>query len=87
MSGFEKPATAEDVRACYRIFLEREPENAEAVDGQLAGNPTLRELVERFKDCGEALRRQLDRGAALMLGSMTPKAWRLIFLLRKLRKC
>jgi len=68
LSGFEKPATAEDVRACYRIFLEREPENAEAVDGQLVGNPRLRELVERFKDCGEALRRQLDRGAALMLG-------------------
>jgi SAM-dependent methyltransferase len=47
------PATREDVRACYRLILGREPENEAVLDRHLARSTTLAELRKRFLQSAE----------------------------------
>lgn len=42
------PPTAEDVRACYRMFLGREPENDDVLERHLAQVASAGDLVNRF---------------------------------------
>lgn len=59
-------ATRNDVQACYQIFLKREPESEAAIDQHLAGQPTVWDLVSRFKSSEEALRDRFDEACAAM---------------------
>lgn len=49
----ESLATREDVAACYRWLLGREPENAEVLDEHLRAAPTRAALRRRFLECAE----------------------------------
>ncbi|NKC31337.1 class I SAM-dependent methyltransferase [Falsiroseomonas selenitidurans] len=42
------PPTLEDVRAAYRLFLNREPENAGVLERHLAASPSFAALTQRF---------------------------------------
>ena len=44
---------AEDVRAAYRLFLDREPENPEIVAGHVKTAGSLRDLCDRFLNSAE----------------------------------
>ena len=41
-------ATREDLIECYRLFLDREPENEFVITEQLKNNPTIWEVIESF---------------------------------------
>jgi SAM-dependent methyltransferase len=54
----DRPATTDDIVKCYRQFLGRQPENVQVVHDALADHPSLWTVIDRFKGCDEALRRQ-----------------------------
>lgn len=53
VAALSAKATPEDVRACYRLILGREPENDEVVERHLAGGPTLAAVRMRFFNSAE----------------------------------
>lgn len=59
-----RPPTLDDVARCYRLFLERDVENATIAVSQIADAPTLWDLIRRFLDSEEALRRRVHRASA-----------------------
>ncbi len=59
----KRPVTRDDVLACYRQFLGREPENEQVVQEHLAGNLDLWDLIRGFDQSDEARRRAAGQPA------------------------
>lgn len=53
-------ATEEDVAACYRTFLGRDPESEEVMQAHLAARPGLWDLVAHVRAAAEAQRRSIE---------------------------
>ena len=49
--------STDDVSACYRLLLGREPENEEVVQAKLAGNRTIADILEEFLSSEEYILR------------------------------
>ncbi|MEH0196591.1 class I SAM-dependent methyltransferase [Caulobacter sp. CCNWLY153] len=62
----DRPASLYDVHACYRLFLGRESETADAALSQLADSPSVWTLVSRFHGSAEAQRRRVSEASALI---------------------
>jgi SAM-dependent methyltransferase len=60
-SRLGEPATAEDVRALYRIVLGREVESKAAVASHLRDAPSLETVLHNFLNSEEAARRSITR--------------------------
>ncbi len=59
----DRPPTLNDVAQCYRLFLERDVENASMAVMRMADTPTLWELIRRFAASSEAARRRIHRAS------------------------
>ena len=62
----DRPPTLNDVAQCYRLFLERDVEDATTAVMQMADVPTLWELINRFATSSEALYRKIHRASGLI---------------------
>lgn len=62
----DRPATAFDVEACYRLFLARPCEDAETAQAHLADAPGLWTLIERFRGSTEAQRQLIYTGSRMI---------------------
>jgi FkbM family methyltransferase len=63
----KRQADREDVRACYQIFLDREPETEDVLDSHLVEKPEVWQLARRFADSDEVARRFMDLGCLTIL--------------------
>lgn len=70
----DRPPGLNDVAQCYRLFLERDVENASTAVMQMAGVPTLWGLIKRFSDSTEAMRRRIHRASGHIAGMYDPSA-------------
>jgi len=59
----DRPPSWNDVAQCYRLFLERDVEDASVALMQLAGAPALWDLIHRFAISTEAMRRRIHRAS------------------------
>lgn len=62
----DRPATLQDVAECYRLFLERDIEDASTAIMQTVEVPSLWELINRFASGEEAVRRKVHRASGFI---------------------
>jgi SAM-dependent methyltransferase len=58
-----RTATKDDVLACYRVLLGRQPESEEVVNHHLRNNPSIEDLLRLFSDTQECQRMLINRRA------------------------
>jgi uncharacterized protein VirK/YbjX len=64
-TAMRRPANCDDIVACYRAILGREPEDAQAVAGHLLGRPLLTDIVAKLAHSGELRAKHLRSNIAL----------------------
>lgn len=62
----DRTATLNDVAECYRLFLERDVEDASTAVMQMAEVSNLWELINRFAVSTEAIRRKVNRASGFI---------------------
>lgn len=73
----DRPATLNDVAECYRLFLERDVEDATTAIMQMAEVPSLWDLINRFAISAEALRRKVHRASGFISDIYDPRSVKL----------
>ncbi len=73
----DRPPTFNDVAQCYRLFLERDVEDATTAVMQMADVPTLWGLINRFAVSSEALYRKIHRASGLISDIYDPSLVRM----------
>jgi 2-polyprenyl-3-methyl-5-hydroxy-6-metoxy-1,4-benzoquinol methylase len=63
-SSSPRPATREDVLACYELFLGRAPESPAVIASHLSGERDIWSLISTFYNSPEAVRRRLTQACA-----------------------
>ena len=70
----EHDSTAEDVVACYRTFLGRDPESDDVIQAHLRARPRLWDLIEHVRVAAEARRKSIDRACAAISAQQDTRA-------------